>query len=570
MMEDSFTQRADSSGFLQPSDVGNIPVIQGTGNTIAFQRELMHTMQRRISAPSATRAKKKVQLSSSGSESDVSSNSSSSEKAKRRPGKSSSSAESETEKKAAPITNIKKKQVASSESEEEEEEEELPKSVGKKKQLVSSESEEEGNQPLPSMILNTTHYAEPREEDEDAPLVTALRSGDSDEDVPISWSRHSFYSDYDTGNSTLLGRAHHFNATDPSQLQHHVTTPGLTLLAAHDLARAQASQSRVSGPLVEIKHKQGPPAQGLVGVIKQREQVKLSNRHNNAGFGRVDFDQEKEMQRRHQVQEEMWRRSQLVPDQSTYNMHPSPTLQPVYTPMGVPYGAAPMGAYSYGMPPTESALAPNLPPIRPENLRTSIISTVSSIAALPPVPAPAPQHSMRTSNLRAPVTPVKVTYDSLSSSSSSSESDSDLNKTKGKSIKKNQEKKKKKEVEEEDDEDDSEGSLDADIKISANAAGKKSSVAIEMVTEATTEMVELFERFVDARLEMKPYSYLGTNALYEAYRLYCLREGSDKCVAPGTLEDLMQENGYLKKQRKVKGKPVGEEEWYNIILADQD
>ncbi|KAI9591967.1 hypothetical protein BDF19DRAFT_453192 [Syncephalis fuscata] len=133
------------------------------------------------------------------------------------------------------------------------------------------------------------------------------------------------------------------------------------------------------------------------------------------------------------------------------------------------------------------------------------------------------------------------------------------------------------EEEEDDDDSDSEGSVDADLR---GLPGSHSTTHLQVLTEVTPDLVDIFDQFVDEQLEMRPYSFVPAAQLYSAYKAYCRTKGAVEIANETVLEEMMTDNGFLKKRRTaVSGKKSrrttsskeapasGEEEWYNIALV---
>jgi hypothetical protein len=118
-------------------------------------------------------------------------------------------------------------------------------------------------------------------------------------------------------------------------------------------------------------------------------------------------------------------------------------------------------------------------------------------------------------------------------------------------------------------ESDSDDSIDKDLKSTPFLSLASLMNRTQTVDKVTEDIQQSFEAFVDNRLEMKPYSFLSSNQVYEAYRDYCTTQGDRECASKPLLEELMLDNGFLKKQRKIKGKAVSaEEEWYNLAFVE--
>ncbi|ORX99189.1 hypothetical protein K493DRAFT_1969 [Basidiobolus meristosporus CBS 931.73] len=81
-----------------------------------------------------------------------------------------------------------------------------------------------------------------------------------------------------------------------------------------------------------------------------------------------------------------------------------------------------------------------------------------------------------------------------------------------------------------------------------------------------------FNEFVDDCIEVKPYSYVSSAVLYDAYLQWCRshKVKNPSIASPAEVENLMVDSGFVKKRRRASkhGAAGGnEEEWYNIILV---
>ncbi|KAK9768738.1 hypothetical protein K7432_000418 [Basidiobolus ranarum] len=99
-----------------------------------------------------------------------------------------------------------------------------------------------------------------------------------------------------------------------------------------------------------------------------------------------------------------------------------------------------------------------------------------------------------------------------------------------------------------------------------------SEVSNDSNDEQLKEQEQSFNEFVDECIEVKPYSYVSSPILYDAYLKWCRSHKiKNRLIAsPAEIEDLMSDSGFVKKKRRASkhGSASGnEEEWYNIIIV---
>ncbi|KAK9766536.1 hypothetical protein K7432_004328 [Basidiobolus ranarum] len=91
----------------------------------------------------------------------------------------------------------------------------------------------------------------------------------------------------------------------------------------------------------------------------------------------------------------------------------------------------------------------------------------------------------------------------------------------------------------------------------------------EDLPKSSSQVADKFEEFIDDKVEMKPYSFVDSQQLYDSYLSWCRvkRLPPNAQAGPGQMEALMIENGFTKKKKKDASPDEEPEQWYNITIV---
>ncbi|KAI8050835.1 hypothetical protein BDF22DRAFT_745026 [Syncephalis plumigaleata] len=417
--------------------------------------------------------------------------------------------------------------------------------------------------------------------------------------------------------------------------------PQNSLLAAHDAAKQHQSVyglpgmsgisgnvgGQRSGPLVQLKEKRKQAqTTGLVGAIHAREQMKAANKYSNAAYGNQPrHDPDRERERALDREKERWLEQQR---QSTFMQ--DEMMRRRATNM-TPVGGANMSMMQ-GMPMGQNPnmmmmMRPNMTMMddgddvslmnfsqlqlqqQQQQQQQQAMMNASNAGGFGLVGGQLPNHSASNildgsllgipssfmHNHASPASspglmPITGLEDSINSMSlNKREPDQVMQQQKHvrhssrgnleniSNISDDDDDDDEDEEDDDDEDSDSEGSVDDDLR---GPPGSRSTTQLQVITEVTPDLVDIFDQFVDEQLEMRPYSFVPAAQLYSAYKLYCRTKGASEIANETVLEEMMTDNGFLKKRRTaVSGKKgrrsasskeapaSGEEEWYNIALV---